>query len=130
MSRTARTYSDLDLTFSKHPVTNDVTIKLNEYAVIASVRNIILTNYGERRFNPNFGSNIGRLLFEPTDDVTASSIQNEISTALSNFEHRVKLDYVDVTPTPDENGYNVTVRFYLLNSIKPITTSIYLERLR
>lgn len=130
MTRTARTFADLDLVFSKHPVTKDVTIKLNENAVVASVRNIILTQYGERRFNPLFGANIRGLLFDPADEITASAIRNEIVVAIENFEQRVKLDYVEVTPDPDRNRFAVTIRFFLLNSIRPITTNIYLQRLR
>lgn len=130
MAKNARTFSDLDLAFTKHPVTKDVSIKLNENAVISSVRNIILTQYGERRFNPLFGSNIRGLLFDPADEITSSAIRNEIKVAIENFEPRAKLDYVEVTPDPDRNGFYATVRFYLLNSIRPISTSIYLERLR
>lgn len=130
MARVTRTFSDLDFLFAKHPVTKDVTIKLNENAVINSVRNIILTQYGERRFNPLFGSNIRGLLFEPADEITASAIRNEITVALENFEPRVKLDYVEVYPNSDQNRFDITVRFYLLNSIKPISTNIFLERLR
>jgi phage baseplate assembly protein W len=130
MARTARTFSDLDLAFSKHPVTKDVAIKLDEYAVASSVRNIILTQYGERRFNPLFGSNIRGLLFDPADEITASAIRNEIKVAIENFEQRAKLDYVEVIPDAERNRFLVMIRFYLLNSIKPITTRIYLERLR
>lgn len=130
MAKTARTFSDLDLAFSKHPVTKDVSIKLNENAVIASVRNIVLTQYGERRFNPLFGSNIRGLLFDPVDEITASAIRNEIKLAIENFEQRAKLDYVEVIPDAERNGFVVIIRFYLLNSIRPISTNIYLQRLR
>lgn len=130
MARTARTFSDLDLAFTKHPVTKDVSIKLNENAVIASVRNVILTQFGERRFNPLFGTNIRGLLFDPADEITASAIRNEILVAIENFEPRAKLDYVEVIPDAERNRFVVMIRFYLLNSIRPITTNIYLQRLR
>jgi phage baseplate assembly protein W len=130
MERTSRVYSDLDIKFSKHPVTKDVAIKTNEYAIISAVRNIIMTNFGERRFTPKFGSDVLSQLFEPLDDMTAMNIKEEIITSLTNYEPRVKIDYVNVVPNFDLDGFNVTIRFYLLNSIKPITTALFLQRLR
>jgi len=130
MERTARVYSDLDLKFSKHPVTKDVTIKTNEYAIAASVRNIIMTNFGERRFSPKFGSDVFSQLFEPLDDMTAINIKEEIMTSLTNYEPRVKIDFVNVVPNFSLDGFDVTIKFFLLNSIKPITTALFLQRLR
>ena len=130
MERTARVYSDLDLKFSKHPVTKDVTIKTNEYAIAASVRNIIRTNFGERRFSPKFGSDVFSQLFEPLDDMTAMNIKEEIMTSLTNYEPRVKIDFVNVVPNFSLDGFDVTIKFFLLNSIKPITTALFLQRLR
>ena len=130
MSRTARVDSDFDLNFSKHPITKDVSLKLNENAIIGSIKNIVLTNFGERRFTPNFGSNILAMMFEPLDDITAYNIRKEIATSISNYEPRVKLDFINVVPNFDRDGFDVTVRFYLLNSIKPITTNLFLQRLR
>lgn len=130
MERTSRTYSDLDLRFSKHPVTKDVTLKINEYAIIGSVRNIVMTNFGERRFTPKFGSDVFSQLFEPLDDMTAMNIKEEITASLTNYEPRIKIDFVNVVPNFSNDGFDVTIRFYLLNSIKPITTALFLQRLR
>lgn len=130
MERTSRVYSDLDIKFSKHPVTKDVAIKTDEYAIISAVRNIIMTNFGERRFTPKFGSDVLSQLFEPLDDMTAMNIKEEIITSLTNYEPRVKIDYVNVVPNFGLDGFNITIRFYLLNSIKPITTALFLQRLR
>lgn len=130
MERTSRTYSDLDLRFSKHPVTKDVSLKINEYAIIGSVRNIVMTNFGERRFTPKFGSDVLSQLFEPLDDMTAMNIKEEITASLTNYEPRIKIDFVNVVPNFSDDGFDVTIRFYLLNSIKPITTALFLQRLR
>lgn len=130
MSRNARIFSDLDLNFSKHPITKDVSLKLNEYAIIASVRNIVLTNRGERRFTPDFGSTVLQMLFEPLDDITAINIKNEIVTSITNYEPRVKIDFVNVIPNFNLDGFDITIRFYLQNSIKPITANLFLQRLR
>ena len=56
MSLTARRFSDLDLDFTKHPVTKDVSKKINENAIAAAIRNLLLTSHYERPFNPDLGS--------------------------------------------------------------------------
>lgn len=125
-----RVYSDLDLNFTKHPITKDVARKMKENAVIASVKNIIFTGFNERPFNPNFGSGVRDLLFEPLDQITASNLYKVISTAIENFEPRVAVEAIQIIPNEDENGYEITIRFYLLNSLRPITISTFLDRLR
>jgi predicted component of type VI protein secretion system len=62
--------------------------------------------------------------------MTALNIKQEIITCISNYEPRVKLDVVDVVPNFSSDGFDVTIRFYLLNSIRPITTALFLQRLR
>lgn len=125
-----RIFSDLDLSFGKHPVTKDVARKTKENAVIAALKNLIYTNFYERKFNPTIGSNIGALLFSPIDGITASVMQKEIMTLIANFEPRVRLDELRVDPSPDENGFDVVIRFYVLNSMKPIQISLFLNRVR
>jgi phage baseplate assembly protein W len=125
-----RIYSDLDLNFTKHPVTKDVARKTKENAVIASVKNILYTNYNERPFNPRFGSNIRGLLFEPVDSITATNLDKEIRVSLLNYEPRIKIDALQCNPNYDQNGYDVYLRFYILNSIRPITINVFLDRLR
>lgn len=125
-----RVFSDLDLTFTKHPVTKDVSKKVKEQAIIASVRNLLLTGFYERPFKPNLGSNISKLLFEPVDFVTASILSKEITTTLTNYEPRVSIKEVIVTPDIDNYRYEVNLKFFIVNSVKPITVTLFLNRLR
>lgn len=125
-----RTFSDLDLHFDKHPMTKDVSRKTNENAIVNSLRNLIMTNYNERAFNPTIGSNITAMLFEPLDPVTASIIRNEIIIMVQNFEPRVSVTDVEVMPDYDNDGFNVTINFYIVNNIRPLTVEFFLQRLR
>lgn len=125
-----RVFSDLDLTFAKHPVTKDVSKKVKDQAVIASVRNLLLTKFYERPFKPTLGSNISQLLFEPVDFVTASILSKEITTTLTNYEPRVSIKEVIVTPDIDNYRYEVSLKFFIVNSVKPITVTLFLNRLR
>jgi phage baseplate assembly protein W len=87
-------------------------------------------NYFEKPFNPSIGSNVRRLLFEPMDAGTGSLLQKEISLTINNYEPRVKLRNVYVQADEDNQGYNVTIEFFLINRIEPVTLNLFLERLR
>jgi len=125
-----RVFSDLDLTFAKHPVTKDVSKKIKDQAIIGAVRNLLLTKFYERPFNPTLGSNITQLLFEPVDFVTASILSKEISTTIQNYEPRVSINEIIVTPDNENQRYDVTLKFFIVNSVKPITIALFLNRLR
>lgn len=129
-SNTSRLYKDLDLNFGINPVTKDVDKKLGDRAIITAVKNLILLNYFEKPFNPSIGSNVRRLLFEPMDAGTGSLLQKEITLTINNYEPRVKLRNVYVQADEDNQGYNVTIEFFLINRIEPITLNLFLERLR
>ena len=128
--QTERTFRDLDLNFTIHPVKKDINIYKNEYAVINSIKNLVLTNHYERPFQPEIGSNIRRLLFENVDSVTAAQIEREITEVIGNFEPRAEVSQVIVVPAPDENTYKITLEFFIINSTAPITINFFLERIR
>jgi hypothetical protein len=130
MSLIARKFSDLDLNFTKHPVTKDVSKKVNENAIATSIRNLLLTNFYERPFNPELGSNLRKFLFEPIDNVTTSLIQDSIFETIKNFEPRVIISEVVAAPNFDEQRYDVYVTFFVKNTVEPITISFFLERIR
>lgn len=125
-----RTFRDLDLNFTIHPVKKDINTHKNEFAVINSIKNLVLTNHYERPFQPEIGSNIRRLLFENVDSITASQIEREITEVIGNFEPRAQVSQVTVIPAPDENTYKVTLEFFIINSTSPITINFFLERIR
>jgi phage baseplate assembly protein W len=111
-------------------VTNDIALSFDEMAVIRSVRNLLLTNKFERPFNPELGSNINALLFEPISDNTSASLQSEIENVVNNYEPRALLRDITVFANPDKNAYEVTITFYIENATLPTTVTILLERNR
>jgi phage baseplate assembly protein W len=125
-----RSFKDLDLNFTIHPIRKDINTHKNEYAIINSVKNLVLTNHYERPFQPEIGSNIRRLLFENVDTVTAAQIEREIVETISNFEPRVQVSKVTVVASPDENGFKVNLEFFVINNANPITINFFLERIR
>lgn len=129
-AESSREYKDLDLSFNIHPVRKDINVHRGVTAVINSVKNLILTNFYERPFQPELGSNLRRLLFENLDVITASSIEREISQTITNFEPRVRIIGVNVSPQYDENGFSVDLEFLINNITEPITITFFLERVR
>ncbi len=125
-----RNFKDLDLSFNIHPVRKDVNTYKGEYAVINSVKNLVLTNHYERPFQPELGSNIRRLLFENVDSVMAAQIEREIEETINNFEPRAEVSKVTAIAAPDENRYNVILEFFVINNPNPITINFFLERIR
>lgn len=126
----ARSFKDLDLNFTIHPVKKDINTHKNEYAITNAVKNLILTNHYERPFQPEIGSNIRRLLFENVDPITGASIEREITETIDNFEPRVQTSKVTVSPDPDNNGFKVELEFFVINNPNPITINFFLERIR
>jgi len=128
--QTNRSFRDLDLNFRIHPVKKDINTHKNEYAIINSIKNLVLTNHYERPFQPEIGSNIRRLLFEQVDSVTAAQIQREIEEVIGNFEPRAQVSKVEAIPSPDENKYQIYLEFFIINNTAPITINFFLERIR
>jgi len=114
VERVSKGFKDISASFQVNPLTYDLIAIKNETAIARSVRNLVLTDQGERFFNPILGSKVSRLLFENVDEITASAIQEEITTTINNFEPRVNLLSVDVSPDYDNGEFNVTVRYEIV----------------
>jgi phage baseplate assembly protein W len=130
MARTTRTFSDLDLNFTKHPVTNDVSVRFDENAIKQSVKNLIFTNHYEKPFHPEIGSEVRALLFEPFSPMLSHTLKQAIINTISNYEPRVRLYDVEVLASPDTNSIYVTLEFVIVNTTRPITLNLVLERTR
>ena len=119
ITRISRSFKDISLSFEPHPVTKDLPVLKNERAIIRSVRNIVETIPTEKFFNPLFGSDVYRSLFDFVDFGTASIIQDQIKTALNNFEKRINNIKVEVEPRPDDNDFEITVIFDIIGQDFP-----------
>jgi len=124
-------YSDLDLGFRINPVTGNIAKKTDVESIKQSVLNILLTNPGERPFDPNFGCDIRSLLFENFDSLVASVLEDKILLALSNYEPRVRVLDLVVDETPDRNAITFTLEVEIVSPERTITDiSFAVERLR
>jgi phage baseplate assembly protein W len=125
-----RTFSDLDLNFTAHPVTGDVARLYDENAVKRSIRNLLQTNNFERPFHSEIGSQIRALLFEPFSSTLNVMLKRVITDTITTFEPRVYLNNVTVSINQDNNSVDVTIVFTILNTLSPVTMNVVLERTR
>ena len=115
----SRAFKDINLSFKRHPVTNDVVTIRDEDAIKRSVKNIIFTILGEKPFEPNFGSVINDSLFELDTSLNQVRITDEIIQSLNSYEPRI--DNIDVTVEiyPDSNELNCTVQYDIVGIPAP-----------
>ena len=107
----SRAFKDINLSFKRHPVTNDVVVIRDEDAIKRSVKNIIFTILGEKPFEPNFGSVINESLFDLNTNLSEIRVSDEIRSSLLNYEPRISNIDVTVTVAPDTNEMNCTVQY-------------------
>lgn len=126
----ARQFRDLDLNFTIHPLKKDINKHLDSTAVINAIKNLVLTGHYEKPFNPDYGSNVRKLLFETLDIITASAIEREIKQTIESFEPRVRIIGIAVIPDEENNGFSVRMEFSIVNQTNPVSISFLLERTR
>ena len=115
----SRVFKDINLSFKRHPVTNDVVAIRNEDAIKRSVKNIIFTILGEKPFEPDFGSVINQSLFDLNTNLNEIRISDEIKTSLDNYEPRINNVDVSVSVLPDTNEMNCTVQYDIVGIPAP-----------
>jgi phage baseplate assembly protein W len=128
--RNAQVFKDINLSLARHPITGDIASLTNIEAVKRSVRNLINTNFYERPFHPEIGSNVRSVLFEPVSPIVASVLERHVKDVVENFEPRAELIDVQVSDNADANEYRVQIKFYVVNSSDIVDMNIFLERLR
>jgi phage baseplate assembly protein W len=130
MARNTRIFSDLDLNFTKHPVTKDITRRYDDDAIKQSVKNLLLTRNFERPFHSEIGSPIRQLLFDLPGPMFNVMLQRAVIDVINNFEPRVNIIDVRVDDYSDANEVYVTLEFTIVNTERPITLELALERTR
>ena len=115
----SRAFKDINLSFKRHPVTNDVVVIRDEDAIKRSVRNIIFTILGEKPFDPTFGSVMNDSLFELSTSLNEIRISDEIQQSLLNYEPRIDNVVVTASIYPDSNELNCIVQYDIVGIPAP-----------
>ena len=112
--RVSKGFKDISASFGVNPLNDDLIALTNVNAIARSIRNLVFTQRGDVPFNPVLGSRVNELLFEPMDNITTIAIKEEIQDTITNFEPRVKLEEVQVTPDFDENQYDIIIKYIII----------------
>jgi len=124
-------FSDVNVSFTPHPVTGKLPVLKNADAVKRAVRNLILTNFGERQYDPLYGGNIRAMLFENADDpLLQDQLRRQIEGAIKNYEKRARVESVSVDVKPDSNLLAIRIRFMIVNQRFPVDLEVAIERVR
>ena len=128
---TTLSYRDINITFKKHPVTNDVVVSKDASAIKQAIVNLLLTNKGERLMNPDYGSDIRKYLFEPLDYGTSYLIKGNIRSTIDTFEPRISVLNLRALPNMDDNGFDVEMTYEIRGTDDPpVTVDFFLARTR
>ena len=122
-------YSDIDLTFAVKP-SGEIFKKTDAAAVKQAVKNLMLTNYFEKPFQPLFGANLRSLLFDLADDDAEEDIEERCKHAINIFEPRAQALNIIATARPDRNSVSVVVQFRVINTDELVKFTSTLARLR
>ena len=123
-------YKDLDLDFTANPVTGDVATVKDATSIKRGIRNILLTENQERLFQPEIGSGLKNLLFEPMTNITTQLLEDEVRNAIEAWENRANILECIVTPEEELNRYRVAVTFRIVNQTEEQQLDVFLSRER
>lgn len=123
-------YTDVRKDLFPNLVNADVSRRIDEESVKESVKNLVLTETGERLFQPNVGCDLKRLLFENFTPQTKLSMESSIRTTIEQYEPRCQLLSVDARPSENENSVYITIIFSIINIQEPVELVLTLERTR
>ena len=128
---TTLSYKDINITFKKHPVTDDVVVSKDASAIKQAIVNLLLTNKGERLMNPNYGSDIRKYLFEPLDYGTSYLIKGNIQSTIDEFEPRISVLRLSCKPNFNDNGFDVEMTYRIQGTDDPpVAVDFFLSRTR
>ena len=119
LQRVSQGFKDISMTFQSNPLNDDLIALKNENAIARSIRNIVFTLPGEKFFNENYGSRVSKLLFENLDSITASEIEDEIRQSIVNYEPRVSIVQLSVTPNYDEGEFDTVIVYQIVGVDAP-----------
>ena len=123
-------YRDIPMSFNVHPVTCNMKLVANAESIKQSVKNIVLTNFYERPYQPELGGDVLAQLFENMSPITEYNVTQNIRQALENNEPRAIVEDIITTPVEDQNTLRVTIKFSVRNIPEPIEVDVLLERIR
>lgn len=125
-------FSDFTSEFTSNPATGDLYKNVNDFAIKESLKNLILTEQGERMFQPTLGGTIRRSLFGQLDEITVTRLRSSVEMTIKNHEPRVVFRDISIVTDDDRNNASLTIFYSTINSpgqIQDLTVN-FLTRVR
>ena len=128
-------YKDVNLYFTRNPVTSDVSMVTDVQDIKRAVRNLVLLNPGEKPFHPEIGVGLRGALFENFNPPLMALIESRIKDQCMKYEPRVEVtgvyfndpDYLNM----DNNTLHCRIQFNVRNAAdKTEELDIFLKRIR
>lgn len=124
-----RAYSDIDLSFETK-TSGEIYKKTDVAAVKQSVKNIVMTNYFEKPFNPFFGADVRSMLFELVGTMAESDIKRRIKKSINEYEPRAEILDIIANSLEEQNEISVQIQFKVINTDEIVTIRTSISRLR
>jgi phage baseplate assembly protein W len=122
-------YKDLDLSFTASDVGN-IFKKTEGAAVKQAIKTLLNSNKLDKPFDPNFGVDLRRFLFELADGQTGGRITERVKSTIEAYEPRASVRSIKVGVQEDINAVNVLLTFSIKNTDQTITLETTISRLR
>ena len=123
-------WRDLDLSLKIHPIRKDIIPLKDDAAIKNAVKNLLVSNFFERPFQPALGANLRGLLFEPADAITKLDLKQGVARVLGDHEPRINILNINITDNSDTNSYIIQVNFLIKEYDSADSVEIVLRRLR
>jgi len=130
MISTRPNYTDLPFFLSKNAFTGDLNTVKDLSAIRQALKNLVMSDNGERPFNYDFGCGFYKTIFENYTMELMMDIQHKVSSNIRMFEQRVIINNIRVVDAPKQNAINVYIDFGLPDVNIQDTISIALTRTR
>jgi phage baseplate assembly protein W len=128
--RSKEIYSDFLTNFNLHPNTGNLLKRSDSQSVIRSIRNLLMTDQGERMFQPNLGSNVRKYLFENSSHITTNNLKDSITNTIKSYEKRANIVDIIVALSDDEHSYSIDIYFTVINNPTVVVFNVQLDRVR
>ena len=130
MATYKKSYKDLSFDFTANPQTGDVATVRDDVSVKRGIKNILLTAPHERLFQPEIGSGIKNILFEPMTPLTEQRLSDACEEAIEAWETRASVINIAVISEEEYNRYRVAIKFSINNSLIEEQIDVLLNRER
>lgn len=131
VKKTPIIYSDFMTNFEKHPASGDIVRVTNVESIKQSLKNLLKINRGDKPFQPSFGSDVTKYLFENIDAFALNMIRQSIQDSITQYEKRVQVVKVNVNNSDtNPNEVYVSIYFYIINTGESASLSLILKRVR